>query len=169
MPNVNITCCFTGHRASKLPWGRDETDPRCLELKKQIYDAVESVYYSGVRHYICGMANGCDLYFGEAVMALKRKFRDITLEAAIPYAGQADHWAPEDRSRWQQICDASTYVTVVSNSYNRYCMQQRNQYMVDNAGVLIAAYNGSPGGTLNTMLYAIRTQREVIQISIDRY
>ena len=27
------TCCFTGHRPDKLPWGSRESDPRCLTLK----------------------------------------------------------------------------------------------------------------------------------------
>ena len=36
-------CCFTGHRAAKLPWGDNEQDARCLELKRRIADAVEAV------------------------------------------------------------------------------------------------------------------------------
>ena len=36
-----VTCCFTGHRPNKLPWGGDEEDQRCLTLKKAIADAVE--------------------------------------------------------------------------------------------------------------------------------
>ena len=35
------TCCFTGHRPDKLPWGEDESDPRCLRLKRAIAQAVE--------------------------------------------------------------------------------------------------------------------------------
>ncbi len=27
------TCCFTGHRPDKLPWGIRENDPRCADLK----------------------------------------------------------------------------------------------------------------------------------------
>ena len=64
------TCCFTGHRSAKLPWGANENDPRCLRLKSDLADAVEAVYEGGVRHFICGMAEGCDIFFGEAVAAL---------------------------------------------------------------------------------------------------
>ena len=55
------TCCFTGHRSAKLPWGANENDPRCLRLKSDLADAVEAVYEGGVRHFICGMAEGCDI------------------------------------------------------------------------------------------------------------
>lgn len=40
MREQSRTCCFTGHRPEKLPWGTDEGDPRCRMLKKKLYDAV---------------------------------------------------------------------------------------------------------------------------------
>ena len=32
----SVSCCFTGHRPGKLPWGADENDPRCHDLKQEI-------------------------------------------------------------------------------------------------------------------------------------
>ena len=78
------TCCFTGHRPEKLPWGSDETDPRCKALKQKLQDAVSAAYDEGMRHFICGMARGCDFYFAEAVLALRADKQDVTLEAAVP-------------------------------------------------------------------------------------
>lgn len=167
MPEIKTSCCFTGHRASKLPWGYNEQDERCKALKIAIFDAVESVYASGIRHYICGMANGCDLYFAEAVLELRQLHGDITLEAAVPYEGQSSAWSDREKARWQRIVDSADFYTLVSLHYTRDCMQKRNKYMVDNASVLIAAYGGGSGGTLNTLLYAIRTGREVIQLPIQ--
>ena len=66
-----ITCCFTGHRPDKLPWGTDERDPRCLALKKSIARELEGLYLRGYRHFISGMARGADLYFVEAALALR--------------------------------------------------------------------------------------------------
>ena len=79
-----ITCCFTGHRPGKLPWGFNEADPRCTALKRKIADAVDSAYQSGYRHFICGMAQGCDFYFAETVLALRARCGGVTLEAAVP-------------------------------------------------------------------------------------
>ena len=167
MPEIQTTCCFTGHRANKLPWKFNEQDPRCLLLKQKLYDAVDAVYASGVRHFICGMANGGDLYFGEAVLQLRQLHPDITLEAAVPYREQAAHWPPELKRRWQNLMDQSDFHTLVSEHYTPDCMHKRNQYMVDNSSVLNAAFNGLPGGTMNTLIYAIRQKREVIQIPVD--
>ena len=50
------TCCFTGHRPDKLPWGTRESDPRCVRLKERIAQGVEEAYVLGDRHFICGLA-----------------------------------------------------------------------------------------------------------------
>lgn len=88
MPERENTCCFTGHREYKLPWGSDENDPRCHKLQQQLFDAVDAVYAAGIRHFICGMANGCDLYFFDAARYLRLQHPEVTIEAAIPYSGQ---------------------------------------------------------------------------------
>lgn len=160
------TCCFTGHRAAKLPWGYDETAADCIALKTKIFDAVEAVHHSGVRHFICGMANGCDMYFGEAVVRLRRDNPDITLEAAIPFEGQADKWGEALRLRYRRLLDECDYETLVAKVYTPTCMKRRNEYMVDNSSVLIAAFDGKSGGTLNTLIYAMRNDVEVIQLEV---
>ena len=78
------TCCFTGHRPDKLPWGVREDDPRCTDLKARLAAALEAEYDAGTRHFICGMARGADLYFAEAVLALRERRSGVTLEAARP-------------------------------------------------------------------------------------
>ena len=83
MTCANI-CCFTGHRPDKLPWGTDEKDPRCLRVKADIAAALEAAYADGYRHFISGMARGGDLYFAEAVLALREKYPDVLLECARP-------------------------------------------------------------------------------------
>ena len=77
------SCCFTGDRPGKLPWKYNENDTRCLALKRRIADAVELAYEEGFRHFLCGMAMGCDLYFCEAVLALRERHSGGTVAAAI--------------------------------------------------------------------------------------
>lgn len=161
------TCTFTGHRENKLPWRGDEDDPRCLRLKECIYDAVESVYQSGVRHYICGMANGSDMYFGEAVLSLREEHPEVTLEAAVPCEGQSARWPAALRRRYDRLACECNYLTVLQKDYTPDCMLRRNRYMVDASAVLIAAYNGSPGGTRSTLLYAMRQGLQIIQLPME--
>lgn len=161
------SCAFTGHRSSKLPWGSDESDPRCVALKQQIADAAAAVYASGVRHFICGMARGCDTFFCEAVMELRSEHPEISIEAAIPWEGQSLGWSLKDRKRYDRLAAECDYQTIIQKDYTIDCFKRRNRYMVDNSGILIAAYNGRPGGTQSTMLYAMRQGLEIIEIYID--
>lgn len=163
----SISCCFTGHRDGKLPWRSDESDSRCTALKESIYDAVEAVYRGGKKHFICGMATGCDFYFCEAVLELRNCHPEVTLEAAIPFEHQSYGWSEAQRRRYDRLIAECDYHTVVQKDYSPDCYMRRNRYMVDSSSLLIAAYNGRPGGTMSTLLYAIRNGLEVIQLPIE--
>ena len=160
------SCCFTGHRSEKLPWGDNESDVRCLALKERIHEAVETAYANGFRHFICGMARGCDTYFCEEVMALRARHREVTIEAAIPCAEQAERWDEADRGRYHELVERCDYETVVQERYSPGCMQRRNRYMVDHATFLIAVHDGNSGGTRNTLEYALRRQINVMILPV---
>ena len=158
------TCCFTGHRPDKLPWGEREEDPRCLRLKERLVQAVEDAYISGCRHFICGMARGCDLYFAEAVLSLREARGDVSLEAAVPCPSQANSWPRADQVRRRRILAACDLETLVQDHYSPGCMSRRNRYMVDHSAMVIAVYDGAPGGTRQTLEYAIRQSVPFVDI-----
>lgn len=161
------SCAFTGHRPSKLPWGDRESDLRCIALKARMRAAVESVIHEGMEHFICGMAEGCDLYFAETVLALKKYYPQITLEAAIPCPTQTDGWSEEQKARYRDILSRCDYETMVQQSYTRGCMQRRNRYMVDRSARLIAVYDGMLGGTMYTIHYAMKCGVETVLLDVE--
>ncbi len=166
MYDRELSCCFTGHRPVKLPWGLNEQDERCLALKDELSQRLIGIYESGYRHFISGMAIGCDMYFAEAVLALRETQPDISLEAAIPCGSQPDKWAKNQRIRYNNIINACDKVNVLQVNYTRDCMMRRNRYMVDNSSLLLACYDGKPGGTMNTILYAKRQGLKTFIIDI---
>ena len=152
----DLCCSFTGHRPEKLPWGENEQDPRCLEIKARLSAAAEAAYEAGCRHFLCGMARGSDFYFCEAVLALRRQKGDVTLEAVIPCEEQAARWSERDRDRYFALVSACDGDTLVQRHYDRGCMFRRNRYLVDHAARLIAVYDGMLGGTMYTISYAMK-------------
>ncbi len=159
-------CSFTGHRPAKLPWRNEEGDLRCLALKARLRAVTESAILEGMEHFLCGMAEGCDLYFCETVLELKERYPHITLEAALPCPSQADKWRAATRERYHALLARCDYETMVSEKYAPGCMQRRNRYMVDHSSLLIAAHDGVPGGTRSTIEYALRRGVSVVDIPI---
>jgi len=163
--NRDNTCCFSGYRPEKLPWGTDEGDARCEALKETLENTAERMILSGIRHFICGMARGSDMYFCGAILLLREKHAGITVEAAIPYEAQARGWREDERERYSGMVERCDYATYVSREYTRNCTLRRNRYMVDNSSVLIAVYDGKPGGTKYTLEYAGRKGLEIIELT----
>lgn len=166
MERKSISCCFTGHRPEKLPWGADEYDPRCVKLKEELACHLEGIYLAGCRHFICGMARGCDFYFAEAVLALREKHGDVTLEAAVPCDTQSDGWRAPERRRYEHLLAECDEVRFVAHAYSPGCMQRRNRYMVESSAVLLAVFNGTAGGTMQTILLAQRSGLKIITVEI---
>ena len=127
---------------------------------------METAYDRGFRHFLCGMAQGCDLYFCQCVLDFRRAHPDVTVEAAIPCPTQTRGWPEEQRRRYQRLAEQCDLQTMVSQSYSPYCMLRRDRYMVDHATLVIAVFDGTPGGTQYTVEYALRRGVEVTDVPV---
>ena len=166
MKNKSIckTCAFTGYRPSKMPWGYDETDARCVEFRFRLREALEYLIGQGYTDFMSGGALGFDQMAAEIVLSLREKYPWVRLVMVIPFDGQADKWSREQRGRWLEIIEASDRVIRISHSYGKGVFFQRNHYMVENADLLLAAFDGQPGGTAGTVAYAKRHGVRVVHI-----
>ena len=61
---------------------------------------------------------------------------------------------------------ACDFETLVAQQYTSTCMQRRDRYMVDHASLLIAAFDGSAGGTRYTVEYAMRRGQDIVDLPI---
>ena len=105
------------------------------------------------------------MYAAEAVLDLKKQYPEIMLEMVSPFDTQAAKWAPEYRQRHDALFDKADIVTATGHQYTKSCMFARNRYLVDNADMLLAAYDGQPGGTEMTIRYAKQMGIQVCCIS----
>ena len=117
------TYVFTGHRLQHLPFGMNEDDARCADLKETLKEQIINLIEAeNVTHFITGMALGVDLYAAEIVLDLKARYPSITLESAIPCETQAVKWSMAQRERYYNIaaqCDKKTLKAVKKNIRRR--------------------------------------------------
>ncbi len=159
-------CCFTGHRPQKLPWGFDENDPRCSELKRRIRAAIRLAAAHGMTMFLSGMAMGTDMWCAEAVLEIKQEMpgREIKLAAVIPHAGQEQRYPDNLKERYGMILSSADECIALQDHYTEGCMQRRNRYLVEHSSMLIAVYSGGSGGTKYTFDYANRLKHKIIWI-----
>lgn len=156
------TCCVTGHRPEKLPWGDREDDLRCIDLKDRLRQEVERAYAEGFRYFLCGMARGVDLYFAEIVLELSQHAPDVSLEAVVPCPEQTKSWPAGEQERHAGLINRCSIETIVQQHYSPDCMHRRDRYMVDRVSRLLAVYDGQPGGTRYTIHYALKQGVDVV-------
>ena len=147
-------CAFTGYRPAKMPWGDDEMDARCVEFRFRLREALEYLIGRGYADFMSGGALGFDQMAAEIVLSLREKYPWVRLIMVIPFDGQADRWSEAQRRRWLDIIEASDRVVHVSHDFDRGVFYRRNHYLVEHADLLLAACDGQPGGTANTVAYA---------------
>ena len=157
-----IACCFTGPRSQKLPWGFNEQDKRCLNVKDMTREEIVKAIKEGYSVFMSVMAIGFDMICAEIVLELKKQYPKIKLYCIIPCKGQEKVWSKELQIRYHNILRKADKVNVLYNTYSRECMLNRNKYMVNNSAKLIALYGGSGGGTKFTIDYAKEQGLDVI-------
>lgn len=164
---MSLTCCFTGHRPQKLPWGFIEKGARYERFLKRLDEEILRLISEGFRHFITGMAQGVDILAGEAVLRFKEDYPDLSLECAVPYEGQEKRWSKKSQERYLSLLQrADAVTTVVKGGYTEFANAARNRYMVDKADAVIAGFNGGSGGTRQTIEYALSLGKRVIIINV---
>ena len=154
LEDKSITCCFTGHRPDSLPWGYDEDDQRCLDMKVKLKEEIVKAINDGYTNFISGMALGFDMICAETVLELKKEYPHIKLYGAIPCKDQDFLWKPLAKERYKKLCSQLDGERCIFNKYvGGGCMIERNEFMVNHSSLIIALFNGTGSGTKKTLNY----------------
>ena len=150
-------CCFTGHRPEKISATEEEVK---AWLEKQIDRAIADGYTT----FISGCAMGVDIWTGQIVLRKKAENSSLHLIAATPWPGFGARWKDGWKEQYFALLHDADLAVNVCDHYHKGVFQQRNEYMVDRSNRLIAYYNGTPGGTRNTIEYAEKKKIEVVML-----
>ena len=165
MEKKELTCCFTGYRPAKFPFSLTKSNKDFIDFENVLYREVFSTYPCGVKNFISGMAMGFDILAAEAVLTLKSAKPEVKLICAIPFKEQSKTFDDEWKTRYLNVLNAADEVIYICENYNKGCFFKRNKYMVDNSDVVITWFDGQKGGTANTIDYALRKGRRVINLN----
>ena len=150
--------CFTGHRPEKLHL--DETAVRTI-LENAIDDAIANGFVT----FISGMARGVDIWAAEIILERKKSNPDIRLICALPHPDLEHSWRDSWQQRYKEILARADLVKIICPAFSMASYQCRNEWMVDHSALVIAIYNGTKGGTRNTIEYA---ERHGINVEVYR-
>lgn len=159
--NPATTVAFTGHRPEKIKNGLSEESPEVIEIKEKLRVAVLDKIAAGCSCFLTGMAMGADLWAAEAVLSLQEEHPQIELVAVVPFPGQASAFPPRWKERYETVLSRSSAVKVLSPHYYKSCYHVRNRWLIEHSAHLIAVYNGSRGGTMQTLNDALLKGHDV--------
>lgn len=132
----------TGHRPDKL-YGKIGAVEVAIAVK------LTELKPSIVR---IGMAIGVDQIVAEKCIGL-----GIPFTAVIPFIGQEKKWPERAQVEYKRLLSYAADVVVVSRGgYSFDKMHKRNRWIVDHSTKLLSVWNGTLGGTYNTVMYAMK-------------
>lgn len=140
---------MTGHRPEKIP------DP--VMVQELIY---EELNWINPERLIQGMASGVDLW--SAVEAARLA---IPYTCARPWAGHKPRGG--DANLYQEVLENAAEVVDVNPGWKYpgpWVYEDRNRWMIDRADIVLAVWDGTPGGTKNAVDYAIKTKKPIKRI-----
>ena len=168
--DIKKTCCFSGHRPERLIGLGDTTNIMLKMVLSVLYLDIQTAIEEGYQYFITGMAKGIDLWAARCVMALKcNKYPHIEIGCAIPYRNQKNSLKGEWLGDYEMTYGEASKAVLICDGYTSFCMNNRNQYMVDNSSKLIAVLQ-QPGrsGTRNTIEMAKAKGIDTKVIDVNR-
>jgi len=149
---MNFYMATTGHRPPMLG-GYDAHDKhdKIRAHMRQVLQAAKDYGLDPV--VISGMALGIDQFWAESAIEL-----EIQVIAAMPFPDMGSNWPAESRKKLQELLAKCSDVRYICGSYSQRAFLLRDEWMVDNANLLVAYWNGQRhGGTYHTVCYADKT------------
>lgn len=161
-----LSCCFTGYRPQKFPFPLDRDDARYLAFENQLLKEIIELITNGCLTFYTGMAMGFDIIAAECVLLAADIMKNyaVRLVCAIPFPDQAKKYPAGWRERYNSVLSRADKAVLISSEYYKECYFDRNRFMVDNSDFVLTWFDGSAGGTKNTINYAKSISREIINL-----
>ena len=162
-------CAIISSRPDSFPWGLDEDDERCEDLKHQLLGRITTAINNGVKNFAVAMDSGSGLYAAETINAWRRSDNTICLTCIVPWEEQSTKWTPQLRGRYFTAQEKCSDVLFVSNAYTEDCEINALLEAVDMADTVIVVSSGADMLIPVAIRYMVRTNKKYVVIQPEEY
>lgn len=167
-----LACAFAGHNPLRFPFGYDEEDDLCQQIKATLLMQILALYQNGVTAFYSNCEPGAPMWGAELVLRLQRRDSNIQLHCVLPYEEQATKWTPQLRERYFSIVERSNSEYLICTRYENNCYLLCNKYLVDHSNFVLAVYDDDPlvyrmEPVSHLIAYAKNKNRGIITIHPD--
>ena len=151
----------------RFPWGFDEEDTGCQDLKLALAQKIMELRQQGVTRFAVVADCGVGLYAGECVNALRLTDPGLMLFVVTPHEEQATKWAPYLRERYFKLLEDCTIMEAASLHKTPTCEYDAYRKIVDYADMVLAVYDpalATDDAVDRAMEYVTERKLPVIQI-----
>lgn len=161
------SCAFTGNRPSKIAFAKDEESEEFKKFYQILKNEILTLINRKIKVFYTGMSMGVDLWCAEIVIELKKENPKLKLIGVLPFYNQCDTFSDDWKERHKTVFDNLDMCSCITIKEDKNSMRIRNQYMVDNADILLAVHSGNNvrSGTFMTKNIAIKKGIEVVEIN----
>lgn len=159
--------CFTGHRPEKIAGWSENPEAIERSVRAALAEEIVRCVADGAERFLCGMAPGFDLWAADELLRLRALGGiggDVELVAVVPHEGFSRTFDEASKVLYEEVLAAASEVVTLSPHYYHQCYARRNRYLVDNADFVVAYYEGCSGGTRQTIDYARKQGRGVVNL-----
>lgn len=160
------SACFTGPRASKMPY--NETSVNHERLEKILKQEILSLIRNGVSEFYTGGQTGIDTLAALLVISLIDEIGTTAhLHLVLPFRDMQNGFTRLQRDDFEWVKRHADTVTYISEAYTLDCYRTRNRYMIGKSQYLIAvADKQTPhSGTHMTINMARKKGIEIVTIN----
>ena len=141
MDQQSLCCAIIGQHPMRFPWGFDEEDTGCQDLKLALAQKIMELRQQGVTRFAVVADCGVGLYAGECVNALRLTDPGLMLFVVTPHEEQATKWAPYLRERYFKLLEDCTIMEAASLHRTPECEYEAYRKIIDYADMVLAVYD----------------------------
>lgn len=161
------TCAIIGQHPLRFPWGFDEEDDGCRDLKLELAQKIMELRQQGVTRFAVVADCGIGLYAGEIINIMRETDRSLMLFVVTPHEEQATKWASYLRDRYFDLLAKCSVMEAVSLHKTETCQLDAYLRIIGYADFVLSVYDPSTarGDTVDRVMAYIAENR-IAQLTV---